>query len=96
MYCEPWSPSPTLTLAPNTVVQGAWITNTTYAALSMLKGDRFAKKFGGDSGNDRGLVLVVHLRRQTPVRRVVDFYLADYRFNDNSHDFIVDNGLGST
>ena len=28
------------------------VTNTTYAALSMLLGDSFAKKFGGDSGND--------------------------------------------
>ena len=28
-------------------VSGVYITNTTYAALSMLNGDAFAKKFGG-------------------------------------------------
>jgi hypothetical protein len=33
-------------------VTGAYFTNTTYAALSMLSGDSFAKKFGGASGDD--------------------------------------------
>lgn len=32
--------------------KSARITNTTYAALSILNGDQFAKKFGGASGND--------------------------------------------
>ncbi len=39
--------------ALDTTILGAWITNTTYAALSMLYGDpppnAFAKKFGGAS-----------------------------------------------
>jgi hypothetical protein len=34
------------------VLDGFYITNSTYAALSMLQGDSFAKKFGGASGND--------------------------------------------
>ena len=34
------------------VVNGLYVTNSTYAALSMENGDDFAKKFGGETGND--------------------------------------------
>ena len=33
-------------------MSGAYFTNTTYTALSMLNGDGFAKQFGGASGTD--------------------------------------------
>ena len=81
VYCEPWSPSPTLTLTPHSIVQGAWITNTTYAALSMLNGDGFAKKFGGDSGNDADWFLLSISGTNSAQSNRVDFYLADYRFD---------------
>jgi hypothetical protein len=67
------------------------LTNTTYAALSMRDGDTFAKKFGGQSGNDPDYFYVT-IRgidgNQQPVGSV-NFYLADYHFADNSQDYIV-------
>ncbi len=67
------------------------ITITTYAALSMRDGDGFAKKFGGASGNDRDFFrLTIHgLDANDMSTGSVDFYLADYRFPDNSQDYIV-------
>jgi Domain of unknown function (DUF4465) len=70
---------------------GASITNTTYAALSMLNGDQFAKKFGGVTGNDPDFFKLTisgsigGVATGTPV----DFYLADFRFSDNMQDYIV-------
>ncbi|NET62290.1 MAG: DUF4465 domain-containing protein, partial [Symploca sp. SIO2E6] len=66
--------------------------NTTYAALSMLNGDQFAKKFGGPSGNDPDffLLTITGLDDSNAVVSTVDFYLADYRFADNSQDYILD------
>ncbi len=68
------------------------ITNTTYAALSMRDGDAFAKKFGGDTGNDEDFLLLTMtgLDANGDPIGTVDFYLADYRFADNSRDYIVD------
>ena len=40
------SVAPTITLPAGMQVQSAMFTNATYAALSMLNGDQFAKKFG--------------------------------------------------
>jgi len=86
VYGQSWSSSPTITLAPNTVVHGAWITNTTYAALSMRDGDSFAKKFGGNSGTDPDWFKL----SITGGDKTVDFYLADYRSADSSLDYLVD------
>lgn len=73
-------------------VESARITNTTYAVLSMLNGDQFAKKFGGVSGNDPDffLLTITGLDQKNATVSSVDFYLADYRFEDNSKDYIVD------
>lgn len=59
----------------------AQITNTTYAALSMLRGDMFAKKFGGESGADPDFFLlkITGKNAQGSVVGVHDVYLADYR-----------------
>ena len=68
------------------------LTNTTYAALSMRNGDAFAKKFGGPSGNDPDYFYVTIRGLDASQQTVgsVNFYLADYRFTDNSQDYIVD------
>ncbi|MDA8743920.1 DUF4465 domain-containing protein [Rubripirellula amarantea] len=68
------------------------ITNTTYAALSMRDGDMFAKKFGGTSGDDPDYLLLTINGFDSDNNSIgtVDFYLADYRFDDNSLDYIVD------
>lgn len=82
---------PTITFDSAVNVAGAYITNTTYAALSMTYGDDFAKMFGGVSGNDEDWFKLTAygfdaLGNSTGF---VDFYLADYRFSDNSQDYIV-------
>ncbi len=70
--------------------QGFYVTNTTYTALSMLNGDGFAKKFGGGQGNDADwLKLSISGWSGTTETGSVDYYLADYRFNDNALDYIV-------
>lgn len=68
------------------------ITNTTYAALSMLNGDAYSKKFGGQSGDDPDwFKLTITGYLDNNVTGSVDFYLADYRFQDNQLDYIVKN-----
>lgn len=68
------------------------VTNTTYAALSMLNGDTFAKKFGGTSGNDPDffLLTIKGLDAANQQTGTIDFYLADYRFSDNTLDYVID------
>lgn len=83
--------APAITFDAPTIVSGAYFTNATYAALSMEQGDFFAKKFGGTSGNDTDwfklVITGVDVNGNTAGK--VDFYLADYRFADNSLDYIV-------
>jgi len=71
-------------------INGFYITNSTYATQSMLNGDAFAQQFGGESGDDQdwyrlsiiGLV-------DSVVIDTIEFYLADYRFSDNTQDYII-------
>lgn len=80
-------------------IYSLYINNTTYAYHSMLNGDFFAKKFGGTSGNDKDFFLLQLIGYKTVlldtvktvVGDTVDFYLADYRFDDNSKDYIINN-----
>lgn len=74
------------------VVLEAAFTNTTYAALSMLNGDTFAKQFGGASGDDPDFfrVIIEGLDGAGQSTGSLDLMLADYRFADNSLDFILD------
>lgn len=83
--------APTVSFGGPVAVSGAYFTNTTYAALSMLEGDLFAKKFGGASGGDADwFKLTIEGRdASNALTGSVDFYLADYRFADNSLDYIV-------
>jgi hypothetical protein len=76
----------------NTTISGAYFTNTTYAALSMLEGDSFAKQFGGTSGDDPDYfkLIIKGIDENLAYTGTIDFYLADYRFADNSLDYIVD------
>lgn len=70
------------------------VTNMTYAALSMRDGtdNGFAKKFGGDSGNDPDwFKLSIYATGADGALSpgFVEFYLADYR-GDAASDYIVD------
>lgn len=67
-----------------------YVTNSTYAYNSMRDGDAFGKKFGGASGNDPDwFMLTIKLYNNGLYVDSIDFYLADYRFADNSQDYIV-------
>ena len=72
-------------------VKGFHINNTTYAALSMRDGDAFAKKFGGVTGDDPDWFKLTITGRDDAgvVTGSNDFYLADYRFTNNTLDYIV-------
>jgi hypothetical protein len=75
-----------------TTISGAYFTNTTYAYLSMLEGDSFAKQFGGVTGDDEDYfkLIIKGIDEMGEYTGTVDFYLADFRFEDNSLDYIVD------
>ena len=72
-------------------VEGFYISNNTYAYLSMRDGDSFAKKFGGVTGDDPDyfLLTIKGFYNGELSADSVDFYLADYRFDDNTQDYIV-------
>jgi hypothetical protein len=73
------------------VVSGCYVTNATYPANSMRDGDMFAKKFGGVSGNDPDFfkLMIRGWFGGQVVTDSVEFYLADYRFANNTLDYIV-------
>jgi len=74
-------------------LQNVRISNSTYAARSMQFGDQFSKKFGGASGNDEDYFRLIISAYQNGQKKAsqVEFYLADYRFANNSEDYILSN-----
>lgn len=86
-----WGATPAITFDAPTQVNSAFITNATYGALSVRHGDGFGKAFGGASGDDPDYFVLTITGHDTggAVTGAVDFYLADYRFEDNSRDYIV-------
>lgn len=70
----------------------ARVTNTTYSAFSMLKGDMFAKKFGGESGTDPDYLLLTISGSSLDgavLGDTVEVYLADYRFSETAQDHVL-------
>ncbi len=78
------------TLTKGCKPKGVYVSNTTLAALDMKNGSKFSKKFGGASGNDKDFFLLQILNynngKGTDTSKV---YLADYRFEDNTKDYIL-------
>jgi Domain of unknown function (DUF4465)/Secretion system C-terminal sorting domain len=72
-------------------VQGLYLNNSTYAYLSMRDGDGFAKKFGGPTGNDPDyyFLTIKAMKNGNVGADSVNFYLADYRFANNTQDYLV-------
>lgn len=84
---------PYLELPEGAIARTARVTNTTYAALSMLQGDSFAKRFGGPSGHDPDwfkLTVYGTDASSDPLPESVDFFLADFRSDDDLQDYVVD------
>lgn len=80
--------TPVITLPLGWQPTSAAITNTTYAARSMLTGDGFAKKFGGADGTDPDWFrLIIHgLANDDSPLSSLEYYLADYR---GATDFLL-------
>ncbi len=67
------------------------VTNSTYAALAMRHGDQYSKKFGGETGDDPDwflLEIIAWYKGEPDMANRIRHYLADYRYEDNSKDFI--------
>jgi hypothetical protein len=67
------------------------VTNTVYSYYSMKSGSQTCKKFGGDSGNDQDYfkLRMTFLNKDDTKVGYMDIFLADYRFTDNSKDYIA-------
>ena len=84
---------PYFELPDGTSIESLRVTNTTYAVLSMLNGDAFAKKFGGASGDDPDWFKLTAYGTNALgglLPNTVEFFLADYQFSNNSLDYIID------
>lgn len=66
------------------------LANTTYTALAIKYGYGYTKKYGGFTGNDPDWLKVSIYGYPTwgGVTGPIEFYLADFRFDDNSKDYI--------
>lgn len=86
-------------------IQGFYVSNSTYAALSMRDGDSFGKIFGADTlanGSDTlfdgspvtnadwfKVTVTPYHGDSLYASEAIEHYLADYRFSDNSLDYIL-------
>jgi hypothetical protein len=71
---------------------GAYFTNTTYVVFDMQNGSGFSKKFGGPTGNDPDwFKLTIQGFAGLNSTGTVEFYLADFRAENNALDYIVNN-----
>lgn len=90
-YYSAYDPAPAIAFATAVAPQSVLLTNNTYAALDILHGSDFAKKFGGATGDDADWFSVTFTGYDAgdAVTGSVTFYLADYRFEDNDLDYVV-------
>ena len=75
---------------PHTVT-GCYVTNNLWAYQNMLEGDNTVTPFGGLSGNDPDWFKLTATGKNASGQTVgtLDFYLADYRFDDPEDDYIL-------
>lgn len=96
-------PDGTIYYPGNISIDSFYITNTSYAAISMRDGDSFGKQFGsiydangdvdGTNGEDYFRVWVICEDEMLSQKDSVEVYLADYRFANSSEDYILDEWL---
>ncbi|MEQ9455464.1 MAG: DUF4465 domain-containing protein [Phycisphaeraceae bacterium] len=88
-----------INLPPGRSPESAYITNTTYTALTIRDGNPFSKPFGGLTGGDPDrftVTLTAYTQpngQGTTIGAPVEVVLADYTFADNSLDFILNTWL---
>ena len=73
-------------------VTGCYITNNLWAYQDVLQGSMGQTPFGGLSGDDPDWFKLTATGKNASGQTVgtLDFYLADYRFEDNSQDYVLD------
>ena len=73
-------------------VTGCYVTNNLWAYQNMLEGDYAVTPFGGPSGTDPDWFKLTATGKNTNGQTVgtLDFYLADYRFDNPEEDYILD------
>ena len=87
-----WESLPKLTFAHPQSFSGLYVTNNCYGYYDLRDGGTFGKKFGGKDGNDPDwfMLTITGIDANDQPTGAVEFYLADYRFDDNTRDYIVD------
>ena len=82
---------PRISFASDAQVVSVKVANTTYAAISMRDGDAFAKRFGGPSGHDPDFfrLTIQGFDAANVSTGSVDFFLGDYRFENDALDTIA-------
>ena len=76
--------------AAGRAVQGCYVTNTTYAYLSMLYGDMFEHPFAAGY-SDFFLLNITGWKGGQPVGDTVKFYLASFLSDDTTQNYILKN-----
>lgn len=73
-------------------VNSMWVSNSTFAYYAMKDGDAFSKKFGGITGDDPDFFLLTFkgFKNGELKQDSVAFFLADFRFDNNELDYILD------
>ena len=71
-------------------INGLFVTNSAMAALSMQHGDDYAKKFGGENGDEEDWfkLIITGFLDQDSVGKV-EFLLADYTPADHRNDYVI-------
>ncbi len=84
-----------LTLTQGQSLEGIYVTNTLWTYTSMRDGDTYAKKFGGADGTDPDwFKMTIHgFDANMESTGEVEVYLADFRFADDSLDYILSDWL---
>ena len=72
-------------------VTGCYVTNNLWAYQSITEGDYSATPFGGTTGNDPDWFKLTATGKNANGQTTgsLDFYLADYRFQDNAEDYVL-------
>ena len=73
-------------------VTGCYVTNNLWAYQSVVNGDASSTPFGGTSGNDPDWFKLTATGKNAAGQTIgtLDFYLADYRFDNNDEDYVID------
>ena len=72
-------------------VSGCYVTNNLWAYQNVLDGDNTATPFGGTSGTDPDWFKLTATGKNANGQTVgtLDFYLADYRFDNSEDDYVL-------